>query len=190
MTVDRKKIQRDFEFIRDNLFSRWDRKKEWKLKIIKNGPIGGKFDAKIRRIRINETALGNILSSTMLIHEICHCYSDYHGKRFFQCMRKKAQKARVLNLPEIAREIEEDVRLYETTERTPVSFQRDVYNNIEDAVLDVPQISYYNLIRNLAYERFMYPKELEAKCKRIKEVFKGAEKSIREIKKARIMMKD
>ena len=85
----------------------------------------------------------------------------------------------------MAEEIEKELSLYKSSDFVPN--HRKVYSQIYEAVfLDSPKITWHNLLKFIAQENGMYPKEFLKRFKRAKEIYLEAKKDLRDKKKARM----
>jgi hypothetical protein len=180
--MDNRKLKKEFEYIRNTFFPQWDRKREWSIKRVWHLPSHGKYDNVSKRILIQFISGDRIDLYRLLIHEICHCVSDYHGKRFLDRLLRAKLRANELGLKMVANAIQNDIDMC-TKNREPFD---NTYQMIEDAVMDIPNISWRNLLKYVARQRGRYPKEFLKRYKRAKKVFLSAKKFWKEEREARI----
>jgi len=92
-------VEKEFNYIREIFFPRWDKKGRWKIKL---GPLPpesppksqGWCDRKKRKITIKYIPENQNIFYALLIHECCHAVTnDDHEKWFQERMLKVAQKA-------------------------------------------------------------------------------------------------
>lgn len=174
-----------FESVRKAFFPHWDRNRNWKVRKKKDLPCDGLCDLHLKAISLQYISKNDDKLSRLLIHEICHCFSPRHGKRWQDQMVKRAQKANQIGRDELARLIMEDVEGYR---KAPIIRAKDVYGRVEDIVTEDSEegISFEDLVKCLASELGMYPEELLEGYKKLKEAFSKANRVVereRELRK-------
>ncbi len=179
--MNNRELRKEFEYIRKSFFPLWDKKREWRIKKVWYLPSNGLYDDLTKTILIKFIPDDKEELYRLLIHEISHLASHHHGKKFLNRILMARDRAKQLGLKTLAEKIQDEIRKYMES-REPYD---NTYQIIEDAVMDVPDISWANLLKYAARQRGMYPKEFLKCHKRAKKVFLSAKKEIKEEREAK-----
>ena len=172
--MKRQELEQAFEYIRNSFFPQWDRKRKWRIQEMPGLRLSGRYDDSSKRTLIRHIPENNQEFYLLLIHEIAHCAAIHHGKRFIDRLLKAKIKAEQLGLKTLAEKIGAEITVYSNPERVPPCGY--AYSRIEDIVMDVPTISWTDLLKCAADEQGMYPREFLKRYKRAKRVFLSAKK--------------
>jgi hypothetical protein len=101
------KLEQAFELARQ-FFPRWDKGRRWRIKVDINKP--NRYDSQSKTIWLNRWLEDdpNLMIST-IIHEICHRYASYHGKRFQALLKQVSVQARNKNMDDLADWIDRNI---------------------------------------------------------------------------------
>jgi hypothetical protein len=146
----RAKLGRAYDFIRKEIFPRWDKRKEWTIKLVKDLPSQGVCNQKSRCIEIQrETPIRGSLF-LLLTHEICHAATGAnHGKKWIGRMLKAAETADRID-KKLAQEIREQVKAYHP-DKLFYATVPNLCEEIENAVIgSVSDYSFSGLIEIIA----------------------------------------
>jgi hypothetical protein len=179
--MNNRKLRKEFEYVRKSFFPLWGKKREWRIKKVWHLPSKGRYDNINKRILIKFIPDDKEELYGLLIHEISHLASSYHGKKYLNRLSKARDRAKQLGLKTLAEIIQDDVRKYTECQE----LYDNTYQMIQDAVMDVPKISWTDLLRYAAHQRGMYPKEFLRRYKRAKKIFLSAKKEIKEEREAK-----
>ena len=173
---DEIKLQKAFEYIREIFFPRWDKKHQWIIRLDPDFPSIGCCDQEMKVIYIQCIFEDEDEFHSVLIHEICHSSYLGHSKKWATRMLRAAEKATKVGRPNLSKIIKKQVKNYENEKRL---YARNVYEEIYDALLDVPEASYDAIIRWIARDVGLYSYELEERFKKCREVYDKAFKEVR-----------
>ena len=181
-------LEKEFELIRKKYFPRWDRKKEWKIKIFEDeneidleeaygiSPehVNGFSADKHRIIYLHR------ISRLTIIHEITHAViGPSHGKKFFDRMEQAAKRADDIGDHDLANALRDEIKMYK---ETPLITADYVYMRIKDAVVDNvhnPHISFDKVVIFIANDLGLTSDSFLQKYKRADRVYKREMKSAR-----------
>lgn len=121
--MDKLNLAHEFEYIRETFFPRWDRKREWNIKAVQrlpDGAVKGFYDDVSKAILIPQWLLSKNQDwlHSVLIHEISHCASIYHGKRFQKRYSKAGDEAKRIGRKLLANFIFFELEQIRTGKRT------------------------------------------------------------------------
>lgn len=156
-------------FVRNNFFPRWDKDYKWRV-IYKNSPCGkkGNCDSDKKVIYIAPWLRGNELIDT-LIHEICHAVTNSgHGKLFLQRLSKAEEKAKAMGLNDLAIFIHKDIVMTGMSSKVTADL---VHSCIKGVVMDLPDITFKQLIKTVSCNVGMSSKIFLNKYKQSKKIF-------------------
>ncbi len=165
-------LKKTFYAIRKQYFPRWDKNNLWSVIIKGRGINQGYCDLDNKRIEIN-LHLANEDLEFILIHEICHAIAScYHGNNWSRRMLQAAEKAERYNNHDLALLIRKDVSCYKGE---PPIRARDIYQRLEDIVMDCPKESYKNILKYLMSEHgFNNVKGFQKRYKKLQTVYNNA----------------
>jgi len=177
-------LKADFAFVRRRFFPRWKAGENWHIVPRNRADYTketGYCDSASRTIHVHPLMAGQDGESrtALIIHEVCHAVTKSgHGKRFQQRMLHAADKARQLDLSEVAKTLEQEVHHYQDGDAWDDS-AKDVYDFVERAVIENKgRITYNNVVEYLAGSYGLLVEELEARFRRLRRVY---EKAIRKV---------
>jgi hypothetical protein len=144
--------------IQSQYFPRWDINHKYRIE--KWDLSGARCDYKRKLINVSD-----VNDELVIIHEICHAVvvKGLHGPAFQNRLLKVAAVADSLGKPKLAKDIRDEVdwirnQFKEHPERRLTA--REVCDEIQDAVLDIPKLSFEDIVKLVAREHAMYPEEL------------------------------
>ena len=101
------RLNRAVEYVRNTFFRRWDKIRQWKVKVIPNAPFIGKVNFPKKEIYIRNVSKSDEELHFLLIHEICHAVTGgSHGKKWFNRMLRASKIARGLGRDKLSKMIE------------------------------------------------------------------------------------
>ena len=108
------RFQETFDFVRRVFFPRWDRKRLWRLRIVRNlNDSLGTCDFTHRIIKAASVPVDDDELAALLIHEIGHAVTaSYHTKRWLTRMEKAAQQAKKIGRSRLATLIRQEIDEY------------------------------------------------------------------------------
>ncbi|MBW2346116.1 MAG: hypothetical protein JRF53_19400 [Deltaproteobacteria bacterium] len=162
------KEQEAFEYVRQNFFPKWDRKGQWTIKIDSDLPSLGRCFQDQKTISLGSVSDSNDELHLLIIHKICHTSIPNHGKKWLGRMAKAANTAKEIGRTKLSQMIQKEVALYKDES---ILTAQNIYNQIGDAILDVPEASYEVVIKIISREVGIYPNELEKCYKRCRKVY-------------------
>lgn len=169
------RLKRSFEFVRKIFFARWDKGQKWTIKMVSGLRYRGECNNRSKSILIRPSFGNEDELHQLLIHEICHAVTaSRHGKRWQDRMLKTSKRADEIGRKKLAERIRQDVGNHF------LFSPRFICEEIEDAVIDGPNISFGKLINSIARENGMYRNEFESIFRRNMKQF---ERVFRETKK-------
>jgi len=146
-------LEQEFEKIRFLFFPRWDRKRQWRVKLVSDldGALGlcerEQYTIYLTFVPKNDK------ERAVLIHEICHAVTnDYHGRKWFSRMVKAVERARELGFENLAKELLDDVKIYgfrleyDMEMEEEIMTRRKVYNKIRDVARDCPDLTFGQIV--------------------------------------------
>jgi hypothetical protein len=162
------RLQTAFKLVRNTCFPRWDRKVEWKVQLERILPAQGKCFSKDITISIRALPESNDELHLLLVHEICHSSTPYHGKRWVLRMIRAQQNADKAYMGTLSDLITEELRMYEEGYKISAN---EAYNLISDFLLSHADASYQAVISAVAKEFGLYPEEFERRFRKAKRVY-------------------
>ncbi len=178
-----------FHEIKRLFFPRWDLRGQWRVRHQTPGGHarlgGGRCYSESKLILLSEVSMEKEELWCLIIHEICHSSISGHGKRWKARMRKAAERAKMLGFERLGEKLLKNIDGYnadwnEIKGDWIHGFPTAVYGKIEDILLDCPDITYTILVKYLARELCLSPKEFRKKYKRARKVFDDAKKEMTE----------
>jgi len=144
--------------IQSQYFPRWDINHKYRIE--KWDLPGARCDYKEKLIYVS-----NVNDELVIIHEICHAVvaNGLHGPEFQNRLLKVADVANSLGGAKLANDIRSQVDWMRNQFKDHPDRRltvREVCGEIEDAVLDVPKLSFDDIVKYVAREHAMYPEEL------------------------------
>ena len=117
------RFQEAFDHVRRVFFPRWDRKRLWRLRIVRNlDDSVGTCDFTHRIIKAASVPVDDDELAALLIHEIAHAATaSYHAKRWLTRMEKAAQLAKTLGRSRLATLIRQEIDGYKEPPRGEVN---------------------------------------------------------------------
>jgi len=178
-------LNQEFEYIKRTFFPRWDKKRKWKIRKVWHLPCGGKYDTDSKTILLRSSLEDGDKDNLhrLLIHEICHCASNYHGKRYQDRYSKAKTRAEEIGREGLLKQMIEELSML-GQKKEPFD-HRYTYQQIADWTLERPEIPWKKMLTYVARERGMYLHEFLKRYKRAKEVCLTEKAYAREEKKAR-----
>lgn len=149
-------LKREFQTVRQQFFPRWDRAGRWRIRRVAdlNGSLG-RCCSEDRTIRITHLPDGE-QGTVLLIHEIAHAVAQGgHGTVWQARMERAAMTAQEMGRTELASLLRKEIAGY----NDPVAgvTAAGVYNEIADAVVGNPEVTYWQVIdcvrRDYGYSR-------------------------------------
>jgi hypothetical protein len=162
------RLQEAFEYIRNTFFPQWDKKHQWIAREVDDLPSEGNCERETKTISLRYLPREDDKLYLWLIHEICHSTTPSHGRKWINRMLRIASRAKATGHDNLAKELFNHVDKYQKSE--PLRAQ-DVYQMIEDAVIDAPDWSYDDIINWVAQECGCSEEELEKEFKRCRKVY-------------------
>lgn len=179
--MKRKSIKEEFEYIRRLFFPMWDKKGEWKVKRLWHLPCGGKYDTDSKTILLRSILKNKDDQHRLLIHEICHCASNYHGKRFQDRYLKAKTRAEEIGREGLVKKMIKELSMLKQ-KKEPCDY---TYQRITDWALEYPEMPWKKMLKYVARERGMYLHEFLSRYKRAKEICLSEKADARQEKKSR-----
>lgn len=160
-----KELQEIYQDIRRTYFPKWDKKCEWKLKLLEdiNGSQGF-CDTQ------NKTIYTLYTNNLVIIHEICHAVTEQgHNKRWTTRMELVAEDAEKDGNSELATEIRNQIEAYSMS---PKITAKMVYNEIQDiAYMSSSDISYEDTIEFVRRNYGMSERDFLKKYKKTRQAY-------------------
>ena len=107
------------EFVRRVFFPRWDGKRLWRVRIVRNlsGSVGYcDFTSKV--IKVASIPKSDDELAVLLIHEMAHAATaSYHDKRWLTRMAKAAQQAKAIGRSGLAMLLLQEIEAYSEVRR-------------------------------------------------------------------------
>jgi len=139
--MEEDRLQKEFEWVRDLFFPRWDQKRRWRVKLAPDlhGALGC-CEPKRRTIYLAFIPTSD-KGRAILIHEICHAVTNgCHGAKWQARMEKAIKRAEKLGLKNLALALAEDLN-------NPIGPRsQTVYNQIRDAARDFPDGTFWQIV--------------------------------------------
>ena len=109
-----RRFREAFDLVRRVFFPRWDRKRLWRLRIVRNLDDSlGNCDFTHRIIKAASVPIDDDELAALLIHEIAHAATaSYHAKRWLIRMEKAAQQAKKIGRSRLATLIRQEIDGY------------------------------------------------------------------------------
>ena len=170
----RSEIIQAYEFIRKEFFPRWDKKKEWSIRLRRDLPSLGLCSLEQKRIEIQSKRPVEMPLSLFFIHEISHAVTNAaHTKEWMARMMRAAEKADQID-KELAQRIREEVTSY-LPGNCEILTVKSICATIEDSVLDARQeIVFPKLINWIARSAGLYPQEFKNSYRKSMDHFRKA----------------
>lgn len=177
-----KDYEREFDYVRQTYFPRWDRKKEWKLQVLEDvdGAEGQcRYESKTIKIRYTVESRLRLL----FIHEIAHAAASVgHDKKWQARMEKAAQKAETIGEFELSGEIRKEIEGYEDPENLRPT-AAIIYQQIEDTVRDSSTgLPFEAVMDHIRRHYGMSRPDFLTKYKRVQRAFDSATKEREQLK--------
>ena len=171
-------IKNEWGMIRREFFPRWDRRGEWKCRVVAdvNGSQGYCF-SEHKVIKLCRHLIGGDREGVqlLLIHEICHAVTPLgHGAKWLARMATAAKRAKAIGMKSLATRLRDEAREYEATPRETASM---VYQRMKDVVWDCKEISFNDAVVGVSREYGMDRREFLSRYRRLQSVY---EKTVRE----------
>jgi len=177
------KLNQELEYVRKTFFPRWDKGGEWRIRRFWHLPCRGKYDTDSKTILLRSILENKDDLHHLLIHEICHCASNYHGKRYQDRYLKAKTRAEEIGREGLVKKMIEELSMLR--QKNDLLVHRYVYQQIADWTLDRPEIPLKKMLTYVAREKGMYLCEFLKRYKRAKEVCLSGKAFAREEKKNR-----
>jgi len=164
-----KKLNDAFEYVKINFFPRWDKNKEFTIVYDCNLPSGASYVAEEKKIKVRDIPKNRDKLLALIIHEITHCYTDGHGKKFRDATIKKAEMAKSKGLNKIY-----DLLIMDYDNSlipSDIGTHKYVYRRLSDMLLDYPEVPYESALGCMADELNMYPHKVEKKYKQFRKFY-------------------
>lgn len=170
-------VKERYHYVREVFFSHWD-SKEWRVIFPSHRNVDGHCDTESKIIEIGIVLKDKDDIDCLLIHEICHTLSGCapHGITWKRTMLKKADIAERKGRTLLAVKIRKDVDAYSLVEELGIGIHAEIYDSIDNAVLNNAEISYDDVIQYISHYYGLMPHEIEAQFKKSKKVFETAKK--------------
>ena len=178
------------EKVRLTFYPRWDRKREWKIEVVRGNHralyfcVHGKCLCDKKRIFLNESIVNehgaeSEEAEALIIHEIAHAVTNGgHGAVWQRRIEKVITAAEAMGRQSLADHFKGELESYRGAPK--VSLRAEVYSMIEDAVyVDRVSAGFGSLMKCLSREVAMYPGEILQKCPRCREVFQEGKEGTR-----------
>lgn len=184
MGISDRELKREYEYVRETFFPKWDRKHQWRIKRVWHLPLPAKYDDEAKKILIQSIPEARDGLHTLLIHEISHCVGRHHGKRFRNRLSRAKDKAEIIGRKTLAEKIGEGLSILEDP-TPPYNRVPDVYKRIYDKVfMSDRKISWPRLLREVSWDTGMYPKEFLKRFKRAQKTFLSAKRDAKDNEEA------
>jgi len=182
-----KKLKDGFYFVRKHFFPKWDRTREWQVRVVDNLPSMGRYDPESKAVLVNSIPDCDDELLLLLIHEISPAVTTLnHGKLWLDRMSRASVKARMMGRHGLTAMIDSQCAAYESWDQGIVVDSKLVYRKIEDCIVDHPDADYDTVVRLVSHYLGLYPEELEArytKCHKTYERMKKRRREQREIRR-------
>lgn len=134
-----RQLRSSFKEVAREFFPRWNHQ-GWKIRTEKRLPLGHAWCD-----RENKTIYGNFSDENYslevtFIHEIAHAVtSNSHRPRFFNRMRQAVEHSKRIGLTKLAELLLRNISIHETA---PELAPSDIYERIDEIMVDKPDVSY------------------------------------------------
>lgn len=173
----------DFEELKKIFFKR---RKDWKLEIDPTLPCQGRCDEEIKTIKLQRIPDDNF--ELIVVHELCHslpgCNTGTHGKVWQKQILKKAKIAEKLGMLSLSQSLIKEVEEYKKSKSLGMGTAANVYQTVEDFVMDDPDCSYDTFVKAIARKYGSTGEEFEKSWRRLKKVSEKAKKDWKERSKS------
>jgi len=163
-----------FQWVRETLFPRWDRRRDWRLTARRANGYNVDLDLcdwQSKRIHVLACHGGDELRE-VLVHEITHAvvkHSTMHGRSWQRRMLKAASRCREMGEHRLAEMIRRDVEGYK---EDPVRVTAVLmYETIKDIAAERPEMTYDAVVDYLRREYPMRKRDFEQRFRRARSVF-------------------
>jgi hypothetical protein len=177
-----KDYEREFDYVRQTYFPRWDRKKEWNCHVLDDvDGAEGQCRSESKTIKIGYT-VGSRLR-LLFIHEIAHAAASVgHDKKWQARMKKAAQKAETIGEFELSGEIRKEIEGYNDPENLRPT-AAIIYQQIEDTVRDGSTVLPFEAVMDHIRRLYgMSRPDFLKKYKRVQRAFDAATKEREQLK--------
>jgi len=177
-------LQERFNFVKREFFPRRKDRNNWTIKIDKSLPCLGRCSKACKTIAFLQLPSNENGVLASIIHEICHTSKGCggsHGKTWQKKMLNKSKHAKKKGMEALATRLLEEVEQYKESIQMGIGTMGDIYNRIQDIVMDAPEISFDDCLEGVALEYGFTKEELWLRSsgkipKRAKEVFDRAKR--------------
>ncbi len=177
-------LTQDFQAVRHQFFSSWDRAGRWRLRQEPNlNGAQGSCRRESETILVTHLPEGDG-GTLLLIHEIAHAVTDGgHGKKWQARMEKAAVTAEQAGRTELATLLRKEIIGY----RDPMARVTAglVYSEIADAVVENPELTFYQVIDFVRRDYGFSRQEFLQRFRRARVVFDREMRDAQEEAKAR-----
>ena len=149
-----------FDYVRRIFFPGWDRKYAFGLRVVPFLASIGRFDNEKKKILLRVIPELEDDLYVLLIHEIAHHVSPYHGEKWMSRMREAATKALEIGRDTLATKISQEIESYKTHSYvlTPGFLRRE----LEDFVMETRgKVPYSKIAAAIAHDNGLTRKDLE-----------------------------
>lgn len=182
--MEDEELQERFNFVKDEFFPRWRGRNNWTIKIDKNLPCLGRCSLASKTIAFSNLPSNENEILALIIHEICHASKGCggsHGKTWQKKMLNKSKHAKKKGMEALATRLVEEVEQYKESIQMGIGTMDDIYNRIQDIVMDSPEISFDDCLEGVALEYGATKEELWLRSngkipRRAKDVFDRAKR--------------
>ncbi len=160
MLTEEIRLKEAVDYVRKNYFPKWDRAQAWIFKCDPDHPkvefAEGHCDKETKTIYLKSLPDNDIELYELIIHEICHDFDPYHGKKWQKRMLKAAQKATKTGDSELSAKIIKQVDDYRNIEKSPKIIAQVIYAEIEQTVYYTKGKASFEGIRRLLARSYTY----------------------------------
>ena len=176
------RLNEDYDWVRKNLFPRWDSEIRWTCVVDYYGDDRGCYgycNTNEKKIIIAPDVLRESREERLMIlaHEIAHGTrrGHGHGKVWQSKMNQAARRARMTGEDGLADALEKEVTFYVAQKSTPAAA---VYGEVEDYLEQHPNASYEQVLDAVSRRNGLTPKEFEQQYRRTRRVYNAERKLI------------
>lgn len=182
--MEDEELQGTFNLVKDEFFPRWKDRNNWTIKMDKSLPCLGRCSMASKTIAFSNLPSNGDEILALIIHEICHASKGCgasHGKTWQKKMLNKRKHAKKKGMEALATRLLEDVGRYKEAIEMGAGTMDEIYNRMEEIVMDCPEISFDECLKGVALEYGATKEELWLRSngkipKRAKEVFDRAKR--------------